>query len=536
MACPFVQEEVFFHGDHFRVNLSDLAKSNLFGIDGREADTQLPGIADRLLEPLSEGRGRYGEDMSVIVALALRELGAARRTERDAGSWTITGSTTAAGEDWQEFEVIHKVTGGQGRIVTTRRGAPPQERAAAHRRIQREYTLIKSLHQESIVPPGDLAQDDGNTVLIYPQLADYEPLDLAVVNRSLTAEQQIEVLSQVADAVAYAHRNQVSNRGLSSSSVLINTGLLDDDHKVEIRLADWSWASRIHSTNSPSTTLLGSPTRVSTPDDDVYQAPEDRWSPSADRIAVDVFSLGALAYFRFSDEAPARNRADLVSRLRADNGLDLAASGGRFVDEHLRDLVLRATNPLVSKRVDTDAKTGLPRFGATEFRAELEKYSAERLKEVEPEADPMNPLPGSELADSRFEVVKVLGSGSTARGALVIDHEDAGARRVPKVGLDDSKASVLHDEADVLTQLGQQNPKIPGLVEIIGRPLDIGGHTTLLLTDCGEQSLSDLVRHMALNETQLQTWGTELLDTVVALDAAAIAHRDIKPSNLGMAP
>lgn len=537
-AVPFIQEEVFFHGDTFQVDLTDLAKSNLFGIDGREDQTGLPGIAARLLEPPSDSRGTVDEDVSVIVALALRELGAARRTERDAGSWTITGSTIAGGDDWQEFEVVHKVTGdrGRGRIVTARRGAPPQARAAAHRRIEREYTLIKSLHQESIVPPADLAQDDdGNTVLVYPELAGYEPLDLAVETRSLTADQQITILADVAEALAYAHRNQVSNRGLSPSSVLLDTDLFDETHEVAVRLADWSWAGRIHAANTASSTLLGSQIAGSTSDDDVYQAPEDRWSPDADRIAVDVFSLGALAYFLLAGESPARNRTDLLKRLRSEGGLDLAASGGRFIDEQLRTLVLQATKPSVSERVATDAKTGLPQFGAAEFRAALEKYSAERLSPTEPEADPLNPLPESHLADGRFEVIKVLGAGSTARGVLVRDHHDDDTERVLKVGLDDSATARLYDEAEVLTQLGQQKPTIPGVVELVEPPLQISGHTALLLTNCGEQTLSDLVRHMALSEAQLKTWGTELLDTVVALDAAGIAHRDIKPSNLGMA-
>jgi serine/threonine protein kinase len=539
-SLPFIQEEVFFHGDSFHADLSDLAKSNLYAIDGREDQTGLPGIAGRLLEPPSEGPRQYGEDMSVIVALALQELGATRRTERDAGSWTITGSTIGSGEDWQEFEVVHKLTGerGRGRIVTARRGAPPQTRAAAHRRIQREYTLIKSLRQESIVPPEDLTlDDDGNTVLIYPELSGYEPLDLAVETRALTADQQITTLAAVADALAYAHRNQVSNRGLSPSSVLINTERLDLEQKVEIRLADWSWAGRIHASTSASasSTMLGPQIPGTASDDDIYQAPEDRWSPSADRIAVDVFSLGALAYFLLAGESPARSRSELLQRLRSEGGLDLAASGGRFVDEQLRTLVLQATKPSVSDRVATGPKSGLPRFGAAQFRAALESYSAEHRPTAEPAPDPLNPLPGSELGDGRFEVVKVLGAGSTARGVLVRDHEDDHAQRVLKVGLDDSATARLYDEAEVLTRLGQQNPKIAGVVEILGPPLDLSGHTALLLSDCGEQTLSDLVRHMALSEAQLKTWGTELLDTVMSLDAIGIAHRDIKPANLGMA-
>ncbi|WP_202927006.1 protein kinase domain-containing protein [Gordonia desulfuricans] len=535
---PFIQEEVFFHGDEFTVNLSDLAKSNLFGIDGREAETGLPGITGRLLEPPVDGRDNYGEDMSVILALALRELGASRRLERDAGSWTITGNTLDSGDDWQDFDVVHKVTGvhGRGRIVTSRRGAPAQARAAARRRIQREYELIRSFRQESIVPPLDLAQDDdGNAVLVYEKLDDFQPLDLALLTREVSVEQQIEILTQVADALAYAHRNQVSNRGLSPSTVLINTARLDDGGDVQIRLADWSWAGRIHRSTSASATVAGSAIAGSTGDEDVYQAPEDRWSPTADRIAVDVFSLGALAYFVFTGEAPARDRTDLRARLRIQNGLDLAASGGRFVDESLRAVVLQATRPSVSDRVKLDVKFQQPHFGAAEFRTELQQYTVARGVRVEPEPDPLNPLPDDELADGRFTVVKLLGAGSTARGVLVLDNSAAGERRVLKVGLDDSKTARLYDEAEVLTKLGQQQPTIPGVVELLEPPLHLGGRTALLLSDCGEQTLSDIVRHMAVSEAQLKLWGTQLLDTVVALDAAGIVHRDIKPSNLGMA-
>lgn len=535
---PFIQEEVYFHGDRFAVNLSDLAKSNLFGIDGRESQTGLPGIAARLLEPPNEGRDVYGEDMSVIIALALRELGATRRTERDAGSWTLTGETLDSGDDWQDFDVVHKVTGvhGRARIVTTRRGAPAQARAAARRRIQREYELIRSLRQESIVPPLDLAtDDDGNAVLVYEKLDDFAPLDLALLTRTLTAEQQLEVLTQVAEALAYAHRNQVSNRGLSPSTVLINTSCLDDSGAIQIRLADWSWAGRIHATTSASPTLAGSQIAGTTSDDDVYQAPEDRWSPTADRMAVDLFSLGALAYFVLSGEPPARDRTDLRTRLRAQNGLDLAAVDGRFVDERLRSLVLHATRPSVSERVDLDAKTQQPRFGAAEFRSALQEYKSDSGPDPEVRTDPLNPQPDDELADGRFIVLKVLGAGSTARGILVADNAADGEHRVLKVGLDDSKTARLYEEAEVLTALGELTPKVPGVVELLEPPLHIGGRTALLLSDCGEQTLSDIVRHTAVSDAQLKLWGTQLLDTVVALDAAGIAHRDIKPSNLGLA-
>lgn len=72
-SLPFVQESVFLHGSPFGTDLSDLAKSSLFGPDGRENETGLPGISSRILEPPNSNRA-YGEDMSVIIALALQRL------------------------------------------------------------------------------------------------------------------------------------------------------------------------------------------------------------------------------------------------------------------------------------------------------------------------------------------------------------------------------------------------------------------------------------------------------------------------------
>ncbi|OLL18358.1 serine/threonine protein kinase [Rhodococcus sp. M8] len=536
-ALPFVQESVFLHGSPFKVDMPDLAKSGLFGPDGFEDETGLPGISTRLLEPPTETK-RVDEDLSVIIALALKNLGIARRTERDAGSWTITGTPLASGDDWQEWAATHKGTDerGRARIVSFHRGTPVQARAASHRRMQREFSLLSSLRHDAIVAPRDLVQDDdGNTVIVYPDIPGYEPLDLALATRTLTAEQQLRILTQIAEAVAYAHRNHVAHRGLGPSTVLVHTDALDRG-KVRVRLADWSWAGRVHSGDTRSATMLGTAVAPgSAPADAVYQAPEDRWAPDADRLALDVFSLGALAYYLLSGgQAPARDRAALLERLRLEHGLDLAASGGGFVDETLRALVLQATAPSVSTRMKTDRKSGVPQFGAQQFVTALTDYRHERLATTAtPEADPLNPAPGA-LLGGRFDVVRVLGAGSTARGVLVTDREHDDRLRVLKVGLDDAATARLHDEAQVLTELARQSPPVPGVVELIEGPIELAHRTALLLSNCGEQTLADVVRYTPLGEAQLRTWGRELLDVVVALDAAGITHRDLKPSNLGL--
>ncbi|MFC8385747.1 protein kinase [Nocardia sp. NPDC057272] len=538
-ALPHVQESVFLHGSPFEVDMSDLAKSSLFGPDGFEQETGLPAISTRILEPPSDAK-RVDEDLSIIIALALKNLGIARRAERDAGSWTITtGTPLASGDDWQEWAATHKGTGkgGRARVVSFRRGTPDQARAAAHRRMQREFALLSSLRQEAIVAPHDLVQDDdGNTVIVYPEMQGFEPLDLALATRKLTVDQQLDVLTQIAEAVKYAHRNHVAHRGLGPSAVLIHTDALDRG-ELRVRVAGWSWAGRVHGADTRSTTPIGTPPEPgSAPADEVYQAPEDRWAPDADRLALDMFSLGALAYYLLSGgQAPARDRAELQERLRNEHGLDLAASGSDYIDATLRTAVLQATNPSVSKRMDTDPKSGRPRFDAQQFAAKLADYRHIQLAALAtPEVDPLNPAPGS-LLGGRFDVVRVLGAGSTARGVLVTDREHDDRMRVLKVGLDEASTSRLHEEAQVLVELAKQNPPVPGVVELIEGPIELANRTALVLSNCGEQTLADVVRYTPLGETQLRTWGRELLDVVVALDAAGITHRDLKPSNLGLA-
>ncbi|MGN7158135.1 protein kinase domain-containing protein [Dietzia cercidiphylli] len=536
-ALPFVQESVFLHGSPFATDLPDLAKSSLFGIDGEEQKTGLPGISDRLLEAPTNGR-IVDEDISVIIALALKNLGITRRAEREAGSWIIAGEALATGEDWQERAATHRGTDehGRARIVSLRPGTPAHAKSAAHRRMAREYTLLSSLRHEYIVAPRDLVQDDdGNTVLIYPETPGYVSLDLLVATQALSAEQQVAILRQVADALAYAHRNHVAHRGLEPSAVLINADALAEG-AVRVQLADWSWAGRVHTGGTESTTMLG--TAMATPGtsaDQVYLAPEDRWAPDADRLALDLFSLGALAYFLFtSGQPPARDRAGLLERLRQDQGLDLAASGGRFVDETLRQLVLQSTSPSVSKRLKTD-KAGKNEFGVSEFANALAQYEHERRGSAEvAEADPLNPAPGA-LLSGRFQVEKILGTGSTARGVLVSDQDHDDRLSVLKIGLDESATPRLREEAKVLEELARLSKPVPGVVQLIEGPLELAaGRSALLLTNCGEQTLADVVRHTPLAESQLRTWGMELLDAVVALDEAGITHRDIKPSNLGL--
>ena len=61
---------------------------------------------------------------------------------------------------------------------------------------------------------------------------------------------------------------------------------------------------------------------------EAFQAPEGVWNKDAERIRLDVFALGALAYYVLAGRPAAADRAALRERLHRDNGLDLAVIFG----------------------------------------------------------------------------------------------------------------------------------------------------------------------------------------------------------------
>ena len=254
---------------------------------------------------------------------------------------------------------------------------------------------------------------------------------------------------------------------------------------------------------------------------EAFQAPEGVWNKDADRIRLDVFALGALAYYVLAGRPAAADRAALRERLHRDDGLDLAADLPQ-VPSAVRALVLEATRPAVSERLP-DVRSFLERL------AEAERALAGPAEDV---IDPLDAAPGS-VIDGRFRLERRLGQGSTAVGLLVTDLSVADgpdAVRVLKVAMDDAAASRIAGEAEVLAGLAD-----PRLVRLVEGPVEVGGRQALVLESAGEQTLGEVLRgRERLSLDLLERWGTDLLEALVALDRAGVDHRDIKPANLGV--
>lgn len=546
-VVPFVQECVFLHHPELRCLLPMASRTDLFGLDGDEGKTGLPGISDRLLEAATPKQSIPPRRDETIAKLMAR-IGVVQRRQREAGSWVIDEDPLGEGDGWQDWPAFHRVaTTDRARIrfLVTSPGAPATDRTKVRRVAEHEFRIMSRLPNERLLRPRDMVENDLGIGLVYPVDERFQRLDLWLADQSgrVPLTDQLSLLRQVAEAVSYAHQNRVVHRGLTPHAVLVRSRA---DSGVRVLVGDWQSSGTVTGavttglsgagvTNlvgvpdgtSPRTNQGGDPFRLGAVDVDrrlaeVFQAPEGVWRPDADRVRLDVFALGALGYYVLAGRLPATDRTTLRERLRRDGGLDLAADLPQ-VPPALRTLILDATRPSVSDRLP-NARTFLERLDQAE-------QSVNGV--AEDVIDPLEAAPGA-LIDGRFRLRRRLGTGSTAIGLLVTDtsiaESGADALRVLKVAVNDAAAGRLADEAKVLSGL-----RHPRLVRLVDGPTELGGRQALVLESAGDETLGEVLRGRGrLSLDLLERWGGDLLEALVALDRAGVDHRDIKPANLGV--
>lgn len=527
LVVPYIQESVFLHHPGFRSSLPASGAIGLFGIDEGQA-TQLPGISELLLQ--QPHRAAIGPNQEAILRELMAKIGLVQRRERTAGSWTITDQALADGEGWQEWLAHHNVAQQERariRFHVAPAGASQAEEQRVRQVAEHEYRVMARLQHDGILRPKDLVQSELGVGLVYDYQEAWQPLDLWLADQAkgVPLSTQLSIVRQIGEALQYAHANKVVHRALAPRAVWVRSvpGTQDD---IKVRIGGWAGAGSLDKGTSTHTALPGvTALRGVAEGDSVaaedhgFTAPEGQWSPSADRARIDVFGLGALAFYVLAGVPAATSAGDLTQRLQAQDGLDLSVELPQISSE-LRDLVLKATRPAPTKRTG-DAGTFLMLLGGAERVASTPEASS---------TDPLEATPGA-LLGGRFELIRRLGQGSTAVGLLVDDRDAASSpSRVLKVALHDEAAKRLADEAEVLRSLNS-----PRIVKLVDGPITINGRDALLLESAGEQTLThELQGRTRLSIDLLERYGTDLLEALSVLDKAGIDHRDIKPSNLGV--
>ena len=417
----------------------------------------------------------------------MSQLGAVQQRRRTVGSWVIDGGPLAKGDGWQDWPALNQADETERvriRFHSAPRGAPATVEAAGRRLAEHEYRIMRRLANDRLLRPRDIVKHELGIGLVYPFDERFQRLDLWLADQvgAISVADRLALVREVAETVAYAHDNRVVHRGLTPHAVLVRPL---PGGKWQILVGDWQSAGALSGpamTGLPSrgiTELNGSgdasqqagPVRQASPGAadvdrewaEAFQAPEGIWSRGADRIRLDVFALGTLAYYMLAGRPPAASLAELRDRLPREHGLDLKAELPQ-IQPAVRDLVLGATRGVVTER--------LP-----DVRSFIELLSAAEEAVTAPVGDVNDPLEASprSVIDGRFRLERRLGAGSTAVGLLVTDlRQDE--RCVLKVAVDDAAAARLANEARVLARLHH-----PRLVRLVEGPVEIGSRRALIL-------------------------------------------------------
>jgi len=164
-------------------------------------------------------------------------------------------------------------------------------------RFKREAQLAAQLEHPHIVPVYDLGEDQGRFYLVMKYMPGGSLKDVLEKEERLDYERAVELTSQVADALDFAHKKDFIHRDVKPGNVLF-----DEDGRVCI--ADFGFAKAL---SGASVSLSASGGMVGTP---AYMAPEV-WEGKKATPATDVYSLACVFYemvtgrVLFEGESPA---------------------------------------------------------------------------------------------------------------------------------------------------------------------------------------------------------------------------------------
>jgi serine/threonine protein kinase len=397
------------------------------------------------------------------------------------------------------------------------RATSEERRAQLQRAAEREAQVLSRLGHHPKLLSYRAYHPDGplGPAVLFEAFEGGLPLSIFLKQEpDLSFDDRLSILQAIVEAIHHCHRADLLHRNLSPASVLVRR--VDDALDVRVH--------RFQTAHACDHTSLGTchVHELAEATDQLYQAPEVLRDPRKAQPASDVFSVGCIAWLLFTGEPPASSLADREARLREGKGLRIATVRAALAE--LDEALAFATEPDAINRADDALEW---------FEAFLMEDLTRPAAAPAPRVDPYEAKQGDEL-DGGLSVVRLLGSGATARVFKVAREGRAYALKVPH---DEGCAQRLHEEGEVLARLRHQH--IIQLHEV----LELGGKRCLLLDYAGmgdgegaeqHSSFADLLRSEGtLSLDKARRYGDDLLSAVQYLEERGITHRDIKPGNLG---
>jgi eukaryotic-like serine/threonine-protein kinase len=244
---------------------------------------------------------------------ALAPVPSAARIGQRLGAWEVVRAVGAGGMG-EVFEARRADGSFEGRaaIKVLKRG---MDSAAVLQRFALERQALARLSHSHIARLLDAGASDEGLPYFVLEFVAGQPIDQAV--RGLALDARLQLFLQLADAVAYAHRNLLVHRDLKPGNVLVDTD-------GQVKLLDFGIAKALDPVeaaldHASTTTLSGQ--RPYTPH---YASPEQvRGEPVT--TATDVYSLGVLLYQLLTGVRPSGHSATTAAQVARSVVHDLPA-------------------------------------------------------------------------------------------------------------------------------------------------------------------------------------------------------------------
>ena len=527
LYIPRIEPAVFLSAPNLRCEFDQFQRGRVYGRDGLEEQTTLPGIwHDFLNQPPRSDKDRVTPTFSKQLPKLMHKLGLQRlRKNGRVGPYELGPRAFDAGPTWEDYLAENTALPGDEprriRIYLSELKATKQEQESTRRAARREYLALQGISHDGIIRAEQYSDEhQAGPAIVFQHGRQWQRLDhyLAAQGKDLPVDTRVEMIRQLAEALDHAHRRHLYHRALAARCVYVEL----DGRYPRLRVCDWQVAARpgngatgTNTAVSPGVASLAEHIEKSA---GPYLAPE-LGSPDAQAAQLDVFGLGTLSYLILTGQAPASSRDQLGQRLAAEGAL-VPSSAADSISPLMDDLVRNATALYPADRTES----------VRDFLADLDKVEEElTAPDREPAVDPLTAGKGDEIEG--WTVERVLGKGSTSRALLVKRGEQL---RVFKVALNDSAAARLTREAAQLGQLTDSH-----VARLIDPPFQAGppdAQRTLIAVEyVGDHTLADEIRqHGSLTIHELERLGEDLLQAVKFLDGRNVWHRDIKPDNLAL--